>query len=212
MSSGLSFFAVCFPSLFAIVDPIAVVPIYLALVGQSPRAQQRRTAVRATLTLTIVLGLFATVGTVIFRIFGITIPAFKVAGGILLFTMALEMLHGKQSDVRTTPEETTAAQQKEDVAVIPMGIPMLSGPGAIATAMMWSSRAHGPAERVALYASIATVAGITLLTLVFALRLSRLLGRTGISLVMRIMGLILAASATQFVLDGWREAMAGGGG
>jgi multiple antibiotic resistance protein len=207
MSASLAFFVVCFPSLFSVVDPISAVPIYLALVGQLPRQQQRRTALRATLTLAIVLGVFATMGTIIFKFFGITIPAFKIAGGILLFTMALEMLRARHSDVKSTPEETNDAQHKDDVAIIPMGIPILSGPGAIATAMMWSSRAHHFAERSALFASIALVAAITLLTLLFASRLSQVLGRTGINVVTRIMGLLLAASATQFVLDGWREAM-----
>jgi len=206
--SGLEFFALCFPSLFSIVDPIAAVPVYLALVGDAPVAQQRLTALRATLTLALVLGLFATMGTMIFRFFGITIAAFKVAGGILLFTMALEMLRARRSDVKATAEETIEAHQKEDVAIIPLGIPLLSGPGAIATAMMWSARAHHFAERTALYVSIGLIAGITLLTLLFANRLSRFFGKTGINVMTRIMGLILAATASQFVLDGWREAMA----
>jgi multiple antibiotic resistance protein len=208
MSGGLAFFAVCFPSLFSIIDPISAVPIYLALAGAAPRPHQRRIAVRAALTLTIVLGVFATMGTMIFKFFGITIAAFKVAGGILLFTMALEMLRARHSDVKSTPEETTAAKHQEDVAIVPLGIPILSGPGAIATAMMWSSRAHHFDEQTALVAAIVLVAAITLLTLLFASRLSQLLGTTGINLVTRIMGLILAASAAQFVLDGWREAMA----
>jgi len=206
--SGLEFFALCFPSLFSIVDPIAAVPVYLALVGDAPVAQQRLTALCATLTLALVLGLFATMGTMIFRFFGITIAAFKVAGGILLFTMALEMLRARRSDVKATAEETIEAHQKEDVAIIPLGIPLLSGPGAIATAMMWSARAHHFAERTALYVSIGLIAGITLLTLLFANRLSRFFGKTGINVMTRIMGLILAATASQFVLDGWREAMA----
>jgi multiple antibiotic resistance protein len=207
MSESLEFFVVCFPSLFSIVDPIAAIPVYLALIGGADRPHQRRTAARATLTLLVVLGVFASMGTLIFRFFGITIAAFKVAGGILLFTIALEMLRARQSGVKATAEETTDALHKDDVAIIPLGIPMLSGPGAIATVMMWSSRARSFGERSALYASIASLSAITLLTLLFATRLSRVLGKTGINLVTRIMGLILAASATQFVIDGWREAL-----
>jgi multiple antibiotic resistance protein len=210
MSPGLAFFTLCFPSLFSIVDPIAIVPVYLALVGNEERAEQRRTAARATITATVVLCLFAATGTALFRFFGITIPAFKVAGGILLFSMALEMMRAKTSQVKTTPEETSDAKQKDDVAIIPIGIPLLSGPGAIATAMMWSARAQRPSEQLALYASIALVTGITLLTLLFAPHVVRVLGRTGINVVSRIMGLILAATAAQFVLDGWREAMSSG--
>ena len=208
MSGGLSFFTVCFPSMFSIVDPIGVVPVFLALAGGEDRREQRRTAARATLTATLVLSLFAASGTAIFHFFGITIPAFKVAGGILLFTMALEMMRAKTSGVKSTPEETSDAHGKDDVAIIPVGIPLLSGPGAIATVIVWSSRAHGAAEMLALYVSIGLVALITLVTLLFAGRVVRVFGKTGINVVSRIMGLILAATAAQFVIDGWREAMA----
>jgi multiple antibiotic resistance protein len=206
MSGGLAFFTVCFPSIFSIVDPIGVVPVYLALAGHEPQAEQRRTAARASLTALIVLSVFAATGTAIFHFFGITIPAFKLAGGILLFSMALEMMRAKTSGVKSTPEEETDARDKDDVAVIPIGIPLLSGPGAIATAIMWSSRAHTPAEKLALFASIALVTGTTLVTLFFAGRVVRLFGKTGIHVVSRIMGLILAATAAQFVIDGWKEA------
>ena len=208
MSGGLSFFTLCFPSLFSIVDPVACVPVYLALVGHEAREAQLRIALRATFTMTVVLCVFSATGTAIFHFFGITVPAFKVAGGILLFTMALEMMRAKTSPVKSTPEEQSEAQQKEDVAIIPIGIPLLSGPGAIATAMMWSARAHDTGEKFALYMSIGLLTAVTLLTLLFASRVVRLFGKTGINVMSRIMGLILAATAAQFVLDGWREAMA----
>lgn len=206
MSAGLAFFSLCFPSLFSIVDPLAAVPIFLALAGGDDRKAQRRTAIRATVTATVVMALFALLGTRIFHFFGITIPAFKMAGGVLLFTMALEMMRAKHSAARTTAEETTEAEQKEDVGLIPLGVPMLSGPGAIASVMVWSSRAKHLDEKAALFAAIGLIAVATLLTLLFAPRLSRLFGKTGINIVTRIMGLILAATAAQFVLDGWREA------
>ena len=207
MLGALGFFAVCFPSLFSIVDPVACVPVFLALVGGEHRVSQRAIALRASLTALIVLLLFAATGTAIFHFFGITIPAFKVAGGILLFTMALEMMRAKASSVRNTPEETSEAQHKDDVAIVPIGIPLLSGPGAIATAMMWSARAQNMGEKAALYVSIVLVVGITLVTLMFASRVVRFLGKTGINVISRIMGLILAATASQFVIDGVREAM-----
>lgn len=209
MSPGLTFFTLCFPSMFSIVDPIGVVPVYLALVGAETPAEQQRTAVRSTITATLVLSLFAATGTAIFHFFGITIPAFKLAGGILMFLMALEMMRAHTSPVKSTPEETSAAQSTHDVAIVPIGIPLLSGPGAIAAAIMWSSRAHQASEKVALFASIGLVTAITLITLLFAGRVVRLFGKTGINLVSRIMGLILAATAAQFVLDGWKEAMRG---
>jgi multiple antibiotic resistance protein len=207
--SGFTFFTLCFPSLFSIVDPIACVPVYLSLVGSEEPSVQRRTAVRATLTATIVLCLFAATGTAIFRFFGITIPAFKLAGGVLLFSMALEMMRAKPSPVRNTPEETSEAQHKDDVAIVPIGIPLLSGPGAIATVVMWSARAQHPTEQLALYVSLGLVTGITLVTLLFAPKVVRFLGQTGINVITRIMGLILAATAAQFLIDGVREAMSG---
>ena len=208
MSAGLTFFTLCFPSLFSIVDPLAAVPIFLALAGKDDLKSQRRTAIRATVTATVILSLFALLGTQIFKFFGITIPAFKIAGGVLLFTLALEMMRAKHATTRATAEEQTEAQQKEDVGLIPIGVPLLSGPGAIATVMVWSSRAHHLGEKGALFASIAALAVVVLLTLWFAPRLSRLFGKTGINIVSRIMGLILAATAAQFVIDGWREAFA----
>jgi multiple antibiotic resistance protein len=207
--SGFAFFTLCFPSLFSIVDPIGCVPLYLSLVGSEEPAVQRRIAARATLTATIVLCLFAASGTWIFRFFGITIPAFKLAGGVLLFSMALEMMRAKASPVRNTPEETSEAQHKDDVAIVPIGIPLLCGPGAIAAVVMWSARAQQPAEQLALYVSIGMVTGITLVTLLFAPKVVRFFGQTGINVISRIMGLILAATAAQFLIDGWREAMSG---
>lgn len=212
MDSGLAFFGLCFPSLFSIVDPLAAAPMYLALVGDDERAHQKRTALRASVTMLLMLAVFATTGTLIFKFFGITIPAFRLAGGVLLFLMALEMMRAKHSEVRSTTEETDEAKTKADVGIIPLGIPLLSGPGAVASAMMWSSRAHGAGERVALYGAIAAVAVVTFVTLLFATRLVRLFGKTGINVITRIMGLILAATAAQFMIDGALEAMGRGAG
>jgi len=207
MSAGIAFFTLCFPALFSIVDPLAAVPIFLALTGKDHPKIQQRTAIRATVTAATVMSLFALLGTQIFRFFGITVPAFKVAGGILLFTMALEMMRAKRSSARTTPEETTEAEHKDDVGLIPLGVPLLAGPGALASVMLWSARATHLDEKLALFAAIALIALVVLLTLFFAPRLARLFGKTGINIVTRIMGLILAAVAAQFVIDGWREAM-----
>jgi multiple antibiotic resistance protein len=204
--SGLAFFSVCFPTLLSIVDPLGVVPAYLALVGKEGKSEPRGIAIRATLTVTVVLMLFAMTGNQIFKFFGITVPAFKIAGGILLFTMGLEMIRARFIQSRSTPEEASEAQTKEDVALIPLGIPLLSGPGAIATVMVWSAKAHQLPEKLALYGSILLVALLTLLTLLFAPKLARIFGKTGINVVTRIMGLILASTAAQFVIDGVREA------
>ena len=194
-------------ALFAILTPFAAIPIFLALTSKDDTKTQRRTAIRATVTALSVMSVFALLGTHVFRFFGITIPAFKIAGGVLLFTMALEMMRARHSATRSTAEEQNEAQQKEDVGLIPLGVPLLSGPGAIANVMMWSSRAAHFDQKIALFSSIALLALVILLTLFFAPRLARVFGKTGINIVTRIMGLILAATAAQFIIDGWREAM-----
>ena len=199
----------CFGSLFSIVDPFAAVPIFLALVGEQPQAAQNGVALRATLTCFAVLTAFALAGSLIFTFFGITIPAFKVAGGILLFGVAFDMMRAKPSPTKTTQEERNEAETKEDVGLIPMGIPLLSGPGAIAAVTVLAGKSHGWLEHVGLHVAIVLVSVITLVVLRSSMLMARVLGRTGLNVIGRVMGLILAALAIQFVLDGVREAFPG---
>jgi len=206
MSSLASFALVAFGSLFSIVDPFAAVPIFLALTGTQNRAAQARTALRATATCFVVLTTFGLAGSFIFSFFGITLPAFKIAGGILLFGVGLEMMRAKRSDTRATNEEALEAETKEDVGLIPMGLPLLSGPGAIATVMVLVGKAHDLPQRVVLFAAIGAVSALTLLVLRSASFVARVLGKTGINVIGRVMGLILSAVAMQFVLDGLHEA------
>jgi multiple antibiotic resistance protein len=196
----------CFGSLMSIVDPFAALPIFLALTGSQDRDGQARTARVATTTCFLVLATFGVAGTFIFSFFSITIPAFKIAGGILLFGVGLEMMRGKQSDTRGTQEEKVEAEAKQDIAIIPMGLPLLSGPGAIATVMVLVGKARSWPERFGVYAAIIAVSAVTFVVLRSAAIVARVLGRTGINLIGRIMGLILAATAIQFVLDGVHEA------
>src|SRR5215472_8711365 len=202
MSPLTSFSLVCFGSLFSIVDPFAAVPIFLALVGEQPRKAQASTALRASLTCFVVLTAFGLGGSLIFRFFGITVPAFKIAGGVLLFAVALDMMRAQPSTTRSTSEERTEAASKEDVGLIPLGLPLLSGPGAIATVMVLVGRAHDVPKKLVLLGSVALVSLIAFLTLRSASMVARVLGKTGINIIGRVMGLILAAVAMQFVLDG----------
>ena len=206
MSSVVSYALVSFGSLFSIVDPFAAVPMFLALTGSQPRAAQARTALRASATCFAVLGLFGLAGTLIFRFFGITLPAFKLAGGILLFGVGLEMMRAKRSDTRSTSEEEAEAETKDDVGLIPLGLPLLSGPGAIATVMVLVGKAKDLPERISLLGVITLVSLITFLVLRSATMVARVLGKTGMNVIGRVMGLILAAVAMQFVIDGVREA------
>jgi multiple antibiotic resistance protein len=206
MSSLVSYALVSFGSVFSIVDPFAAVPVFLALTGAQSRSAQAKTALRASATCFVILSTFGLAGNFIFSFFGITLPAFKIAGGILLFGVALEMMRAKRSDTRATNEEALEAETKEDVGLIPMGLPLLSGPGAIATVMVLVGKAKDVPQHIVLFAVIAGVSVITLLTLRSATMLSRVLGTTGINVIGRVMGLILAAIAMQFVLDGLHEA------
>jgi multiple antibiotic resistance protein len=206
VSSLASYTLVAFGSLFSIVDPFAAVPIFVALTSGQPRAAQARTALRASATCFVVLITFGVAGGFIFSFFGITLPAFKIAGGVLLFGVGLEMMRARRSETRSTTEEAMEAETKEDVGLIPLGLPLLSGPGAIATVMVLVGKARDPAERVSLFAAITAVSLVTFATLYSAAFLARVLGRTGINVIGRVMGLILAAVATQFVIDGLRDA------
>jgi multiple antibiotic resistance protein len=197
---------VAFGSLFSIVDPFAALPIFLALIGSSSKNAQQRTALRASLTCFAILTAFGFAGTVIFSFFSITLAAFKISGGILLFAVGLEMMRAKQSDTRSTKEERSEAESKEDVGIIPIGLPLLSGPGSIAAVMVLMGKATTLPGRVAVYIAIAAVSLSAFLILRSATLVSRVLGRTGINVIGRIMGLILAATAMQFVIDGVREA------
>ncbi len=181
-------------------------PIFLGLVGDQSRSEQARIALRASLTCVVVLGTFAVAGSFIFSFFGITIPAFKIAGGILLFGVGLEMMRARRSETRSTSEERDEAEGKEDVGLIPLGLPLLSGPGAIATVMVLVGKAQNLHQRFAVYAAVFVVSLITFLILRSAAFFARVLGRTGINVIGRVMGLILAAVAIQFVLDGLQGA------
>jgi multiple antibiotic resistance protein len=205
----VSYSILCFGSLFSIVDPFAAVPIFLALAGQQTKEAQAGTALRASLTCFTVLTAFGLAGSYIFSFFGITVPGFKVAGGILLFVVALDMVRAKQSSTRSTSEERDEAATKEDVGLIPIGLPLLSGPGAIATVMVLAGKAGTVGQRIGVHAAIFAVSVITFLVLRSSTLMARVLGRTGLNVIGRIMGLILAAVAMQFILDGVREALPG---
>lgn len=202
MSTTITFGLAAFGSIFSIVDPFAALPVYLALTGRESEASRKRIAARAAFTCLAVLCTFAAFGPALFRFFGITIPAFRIAGGLLLFGVAMEMMHAKVSETKTTEAETQDAATKDDVGLIPVGIPLLSGPGAIASVMMLSGSVGSATERGVLFAAIALVAAVCWGVLRFAGPVARLLGKTGMNLIGRIMGLILAAVAIQFVLDG----------
>lgn len=206
MNDLLQFALVTFTSVLFIVDPIAVVPTYLVITQDETPLQRRSTAARACVAAALLLIVFSIAGRLIFRLFGITLPAFRIAGGLILWLVAMDMLRGE----RRTQESTTEiveGREKEDVALTPLAIPMLAGPGAISTVIVLAGQARSVGEHVVVYASVVLTAFVSWLALRIGERVVTGLGQTGIRVVTRIMGLLLAAVAIQFVITGVRDAL-----
>jgi multiple antibiotic resistance protein len=199
------FALVTFTSIFFIVDPIAAIPTYLVITQQETATERRRTARRACIAMTVLLVVFGATGTMLFRAFGITLAAFRTAGGLILWFVAMDMLHGERR-TQEGRDEVYEGQIKEDVAITPLAIPMLAGPGAISTAIVLAGQAHGVAQTALVYCSIVVTGVLSYVSLRLGEPLLERLGKTGIRVVTRIMGLILAAVAVQFVFSGVREA------
>lgn len=207
MRDVLTFGLVAFSAIFFVVDPLAVLPIFLAMTRNETAAQKRGTALRAAVTAGITLTVFAAAGTLIFRFFGITLGAFKIAGGVLLFMVALDMMQARQSRTRSTPEEEQEGIEKADVAIIPLAIPLLSGPGSIATVMVLMSRHSQWIYTLPVFASIFLTAVATWLMLRGAGWIETHLSKTFMNVVMRVMGLILAAISVEFVIAGIKDVL-----
>jgi len=193
-----------FTSVLFIVDPFAVIPSFLAMTERDTAALRRAMARRAAWTTAITLTLFALGGSLIFKLFGITIGAFKIAGGVLIGLNALDMVQARRSSQRETPAEKAEGTAKEDIGILPLGVPMLAGPGAISTVMVLALGSKSWLTTTALYLSIALTAVISFVTLSAASMLERRLGQTGMRILTRLMGLVLCAIAVQFILDGIR--------
>lgn len=188
-------------SLFVIVDPLTTVPAFLAM---TPRDTPRHRIEMARLACCVTAGVllaFAVAGRWIFKILGITMPAFQLAASIVLLLVALDMLRARRSRVQETHEETEAGVEKIDIAVTPLAIPMLAGPGAISTAILLHNQARDLAQRVALYLCILAVSLASYLILRVSATGARWLSPIVLNIAMRIMGLLLAAVAIQFVLN-----------
>jgi len=207
VSSFLQFALITFTSVLFIVDPIAVIPTYLVITRDESPLQRASTARRACIAAALLLSVFGFAGRLIFELFGITLPAFRIAGGLILWLVAMDMLRSQRT-MQETPAEIIEGQEKEDVALTPLAVPMLAGPGAISTVTVLAGQARTVARTVTVYAAIVLTAFVCWIVLRAADRLSARLGRTGIQIASRIMGLMLAAVAVQFVITGVSDAMA----
>jgi multiple antibiotic resistance protein len=188
-------------SLFVIVDPLAVVPAFLAMTPNDTAEQRIRTARLACCVAAGVMLLFSFAGQLVFKVMGITMPAFQIAASILLLIVALDMVRAQRSRVQETREETKAGTEKTDIAVTPLAIPMLAGPGAISTTILLQNEAKDIPQHVALYCCIVTVSLVSYLILRLSARSARWLNPIVMSIAIRIMGLLLAAVAIQFMLN-----------
>ena len=197
----LEYIVLAASSLFVIVDPLAVVPAFLAMTPNDTVEQRVRTARLAYCVAAGVMLVFSLAGQAVFRFMGITMPAFQIAASILLLIAALDMVRAQRSRVQETHEETRAGTEKTDIAVTPLAIPMLAGPGAISTTVLLQNEARNIPQHIALYGCIVAVSLVSYLILRVAARGTRWLNPIMMSIAIRVMGLLLAAVAIQFMLN-----------
>jgi len=194
-----------FATIFAIVDPFATAPIFLAITPRDTRETRGRMARLASIVCGGVLLVFAALGNRIFAFFGITLPAFRVAGGLLLLATVMDTMRSSEGSKPQSPEEKQEGVNKPDVAITPLAIPLLAGPGAISTVALLGSNAKNAEEMLAILAGIVLTAFLSWVVLANSSRLVSLMGRIGLKIVTRVMGLLLAGIGVQFVLMGIRE-------
>lgn len=197
------FFIKALVALFTVIDPVGLVPVVLALTSSLKPEERSRVVTRAIIIAAGVIAVFAVLGQAIFASLGVTPAAFSIAGGVLLFLVAIDMLFGRQSGARETPREARDARTREDVSVFPLAIPMIAGPGTITTVILLvDGSGSGPLQ----WFAIAVAAVLTLIAAWIAMSIStqiqRRVGTTGILVLSRVLGMLLAAVAAQFILNG----------
>lgn len=196
-------------SIFAIVNPVGTIPTFVALTAGYSRAERQKVITKAILVAAGVLLLFGLAGERIFEVFSITIPAFRIAGGILIFKVAFDMLQGERPKADSNDQEIADALERENIGITPLGVPLLTGPGAITTVMILVATNLGAGDRMLIYGAVLLVFAASYLLLMVGERLFQLMGRSGLQVFTRIMGLILAAIAVQFVVNGISQALPG---
>jgi multiple antibiotic resistance protein len=196
-------------SLLAIIDPPGAIPMFTTLTSNLSDSDRRRVALYSSIAVGVVLLVSCLIGRQILQLFGISIMSFRIGGGILLLLMGIAMMHARQSGTRHTPEEDREAEEKENVAIVPLAIPLLAGPGAISTMIIYSQEAQGLFDWGFLFASIVIASAAIWITFLLAIPIAKWLGMTGINVAKRIMGLILTAVAVEFIARGLLEMFPG---
>lgn len=204
----IALFLSAFVTLFVVIDPMGCAPIFAGLVSGTTVTHQRAMAFRSTLIASAILFFFTLVGASFLATLGVSIEAFRIAGGIMLFLIALEMVFEKRTQRREMRADGVKASEPDDISVFPMGMPMIAGPGSIASAMLLMEGANGLKQQMVILAALLSVMALTLGSLLIAAPLMRLLGEKVESVITRILGVILAALAVQFVIDGMKAMLA----
>ena len=201
-SLDLSFIFLSFSSLFALLNPIGIAPIILSLTEDLNIIEYKKLIRKSVLFAIIILLIFAIMGKIIFSFYGITLHAFKIAGGILFLRIGLNMLEAKVSRTKSTPKEAEEAESNNDIAFSPIGIPLIAGPGAITSVMILSAQTTSFNQKIIFYLNIIITLFITFIILTLAKKLTKKLGTVGLRIIERIMGMILMVIAIQFIIDG----------
>ena len=191
-----------FIALIALVNPLGVLPMFISLTQDFTPAQKQRAIRTAAFTVVAVISTCALLGEQIIKFFGISTASLQVAGGLLILLMSLSMLNAQPSGAKTTAEERDEAEHKDTIGVVPLGIPLLTGPGAMSTVIVLAGKSHHASDYAALIGSGVVIAALVWLTLQMAQPIARFMGRTGINIATRIMGLLVAAVAVEFIVEG----------
>ena len=198
----ISFTILTFTSLFTLINPIGIAPVILSLTESLNNQTYNQIIRKGSIVACIILLIFAIMGKLIFSFYGLTIPAFKIAGGILFLRIGINMLEAKVSRTKSTPKEAEEAATNEDMGLTPIVIPLIAGPGAITSVMILSSQANTIDQKFIFYSNIILTLFITFLILRIGKKLTKILGTTGLRIIERIMGMILMVVAVQFIIDG----------
>lgn len=201
ISEYLKFFA----ALLAIVNPVGVIPIFINLTADKAEGVRNKNGFMASISMGIILVIVLFTGDAILRFFGISVGSFRVGGGILILLMAISMLHARISRVKQTKEEGLDSAERDSVAVVPLGTPLLAGPGAISTVILYAQRYTSVTHYLYLLGIILLMVCLTFFSFRLAPAIARLLGKTGINVVTRLMGLIMAAVGVEFIANGLKQ-------
>jgi multiple antibiotic resistance protein len=205
LEQPLKFFVV----FFVVVEPVSLIPLFTSLTAGAATAYKRRMALKAVSVAAAILVLFALGGAPFLELMGISLEAFRIFGGLLLFLLALEMVFARESGTRTSSSEAAESRRRADISVFPLAFPFIAGPGALATILLWFGPLHLPAQTAlfgAFLVAVMLVLAIALVLMLLADPLMRVIGVTGANVASRLLGVVLGALAVQFVLDGLRRA------